>query len=224
MAFAGDISIDEVSIQPITCPEPTNLGFVSSTANSITVSWTTGGAANWLIGYRVAGAPGPLTIVAAAVNPYTITGLIPETEYEIFVKDSCAAGDVSLWQGPLNANTQCAPINAPWLEDFDGAEWVPGLPNGLNENNEISSCWIRPSALGPNFGSWSGPTQSAGTGPSSGNGGGGGYIYTEVSGGANGAGLINSPKIIVPTTFVNPRPELLLSHVWCRPGFAGSSD
>lgn len=203
--FASDISIDEVGIQPITCPEPTNLAFVSNTPSSIAVSWTTGGASNWLVGYRIAGTTGAFTIVSATVNPYTINGLTPDTEYEIIVKDSCAARDVSLWQGPITASTRCAPITAPWLEDFEGADWVPGIANGLNEGNEISNCWTRPSALGPNFGSWSGPTQSAGTGPASGNGGAGGFIYTEVSGGANGAGLITSPDIIVPASFGNPR-------------------
>ena len=203
--FEGDIAIDEVGIQPVTCPEPTNLNLVSRTTTSITLSWTTGGAANWLVGYRLAGSGGALNILSATTNPVTITGLTPDTEYEIFVKDSCAVGDVSIWQGPLIAATRCLPFTAPWLEDFEGAEWVPGIANGLNEGNEISSCWSRPSAFGPNFGAWSGPTQSAGTGPASGNGGSGGYIYTEVSGGANGAGLITSPDIIVPSSFANPR-------------------
>lgn len=203
--FAGDISIDEVSIVPITCPEPTALNFISSTFNSITLDWTTGGATNWLVGYRVAGTTGALTIVSATTNPFTITGLAAETTYEILVRDSCAAGDVSIWQGPIEGSTKCAPIAAPWLETFDGGDWVPGVPNGLNGGNEISGCWSRPTELGPNFGSWTGATQSANTGPSSGNGGAGGYIYTEASGGATGAGLITSPDIIVPASFVNPR-------------------
>ncbi len=203
--FAGDIAIDEVSIIPITCPEPTNLNFISSTSNSISMGWTTGGASNWLIGYRVSGSTAPLTIVAATSNPFTITGLAADTRYDIYVKDSCAAGDVSIWQGPVQGITKCDAIIAPWLEDFNGSDWVAGIPNGLNEGNQISSCWSRPDDLGPNFGSWTGGTQSANTGPSSGNGGFGGFIYTEASGGATGAGLITSPDIVVPASFLNPR-------------------
>lgn len=203
--FLSDIAVDDFWIgEAPSCPRPTNLTSTASTTTSITLSWTTGGATNWLVGYRPSGSGVPLVIVPVGTNPFTVTGLAPSTSYDFYVKDSCAAGDVSLWTGPLSISTLCGVATAPWSESFDGADWVPGT-GALNTGNLISQCWSRPSVNNPNFGTTSGPTTSTTTGPSSGFGGGGKYIYTESSGGSSGSGTITSPSIYIPSNLVNPR-------------------
>ncbi len=200
----ADAAVDDISVKEApACPRPVNISQTTSTTTSITLSWTTGGATNWLIGYRGAGATGPLTIVAANTNPFTITGLTPSASYDFYVKDSCALGDVSLWEGPFGAGTQCGIAVAPWSESFDGSSWVEGT-GFQNVGNIINSCWSRPSVNNPNFGSKLGGTTSGGTGPSADVSGNGKYIYTEASG-AVGTGEITTPYIYVPNSLQNPR-------------------
>ncbi len=202
---AADVAFDDLTIdEEPSCPEPQNLAINSSTNTSITIGWTSGGASNWLVGYRPSGSSIAFTIVPAATNPFTITGLSPSSSYEIFIKDSCAAGDVSIWKGPETGTTLCGVATAPWAENFDGSVWVEGT--GLtNVGNQISNCWSRPSANNPNFGTGSGTTTSGGTGPNADVSITGNYIYTEASGGASGAGEIITPFIYIPSSLQNPR-------------------
>ncbi len=203
--FLSDIAIDDFWIgEAPTCPRPDNLVSTAQTTTSVTLSWTTGGATNWLVGYRPTGSPAPLTILSATTNPFVVGGLSPSTSYDFYVKDSCAAGDVSLWTGPLSVSTSCGLVTAPWNESFDGAEWVPGT-GALNANNQISQCWSRPNANNPNFGPLAGASTSFQTGPSGPYGGTGKYVYTEASGGGIGTGEISSPSIYIPSNLVNPR-------------------
>ncbi|MDZ7846125.1 MAG: fibronectin type III domain-containing protein [Owenweeksia sp.] len=122
--FPGDIAIDDVAVEEITCPAPDSLQFVSSTPTSIDVSWKSGGASQWQIHYRVAGSGTAFNYLSALSNPTTIAGLNPGTSYEIKVRDSCATGDVSEWEGPILANTTCSAIGAPWSENFDSGAWI----------------------------------------------------------------------------------------------------
>ncbi|WP_417589801.1 fibronectin type III domain-containing protein [Owenweeksia hongkongensis] len=202
---AADVAFDDLTIdEEPSCPEPQNLAVTTSTNTSITISWTTGGASNWLVGYRPSGTSVALTIVPASTNPFVINGLSPSSSYDIFIKDSCAAGDVSIWKGPEIGTTLCGVATAPWAENFDGSVWVEGTGLG-NVGNQISNCWSRPSISNPNFGTGSGTTSSGGTGPLSDVSISGNYIYTEASGGASGAGEITTPFIYIPSSLQNPR-------------------
>lgn len=203
-AFNSVIAIDDLDIheQP-SCPKPQSITSTASTTTSITLSWTSGGASNWLIGYRLAGTTGPLTFVAAGSNPFTVNGLSPSTSYDFYVKDSCGTADVSDWEGPFGGTTQCGVATAPWSESFDGSSWVSGTGFD-NTGNQISSCWTRPTTNNPNFGTRTGTTQSFGTGPDSDVSSTGNYLYTESSG-SSGSGEITSPYIFIPTTVVNPQ-------------------
>ena len=111
-----DISVDDVDIhEDPTCPKPTNFAASNVTNNSVQLDWTTGGATNWLVKYAAG------SIVAVGSNPYSLTGLSPNTTYNIYVKDSCGTGNVSDWVGPITVTTLCGMETAPWNEDFEGA-------------------------------------------------------------------------------------------------------
>ncbi len=207
--FASDIAIDEISIDTNSCPIPTALVATASTAGTISLNWITGGATNWLVGYRAAGSTGPLTIVSATTNPFVLGGLTASSTYDIYVKDSCSAGSVSEWVGPVTYITQCGLVTAPFSENFDGTNWTSGV-GAVNNGNIISSCWARPAATNPNFGTRTGVTLSAGSGPSADVSGLGNYLYTEASGGATGTGEITTPSIYIPASMVNP--ELVFSY------------
>ncbi|MDZ7846119.1 MAG: fibronectin type III domain-containing protein [Owenweeksia sp.] len=159
-----------------TCLPPNGLNVLSMGTNSVQLNWNSGGATTWQIEYGPVGfAPGNGTIVNALSNPFTVTGLAANTNYDFYVRDSCATGDVSSWQGPVSALTTCGTFTAPWSQNFDGTAWVAGVGAG-NAGNQISQCWNRPSANNPNFGSQNGGTFSAGTGPSADYSGIGNYL------------------------------------------------
>jgi len=199
------IAIDDFEIrQTPTCPKPTAVTATASTSNSITISWTSGGATNWQIFYRPAGSTAPFTQVNTSTNPFTLTGLNASTTYEIEVKDSCGVNDVSLASNTLLANTACGVVTAPYFEGFDGPSWVIGT-GFQNQNNQIDPCWSRPNGNAPNFGPFSGATTSGGTGPTQDASGNGKYVYTERSGAASGLGEITTPQIFVPTSLQNPQ-------------------
>ncbi|MDZ7846107.1 MAG: fibronectin type III domain-containing protein [Owenweeksia sp.] len=145
--FSANLCLDDFWIgESPSCPRPSNIQVTTSTTNSISISWTTGGATNWLVGYRLSGSGGPLTILPAGTNPFTINGLNSSSTYDIYVKDSCAAGDVSLWEGAEIGTTLCGVVTAPWTEDFDGSSWVSGI-GAQNNNNQVDQCWSRPSLV-----------------------------------------------------------------------------
>ncbi len=197
----GDLAIDDVSVaQLVTCPAPTGLVATRLSASSIQLSWTTGGATSWRVTY---GAPGFLPVsgtkLNATSNPFIITGLSPSTTYEFRVKDSCAANDVSGWSGSAKAMTDCGPVPAPWMEDFEDANWV--VPAAHWAYGAIDTCWSRPSGAlywwRPN----SGPTPTAltniGTGPSSDHTTGSGkYMHGEAQTGS-GVAVLHSPNVIL---------------------------
>ena len=202
----SDMAIDEITIDEApACPQPQALAGSNITANSVTLSWTTGGASNWQIEYGPTGftpGTGQGTIVNANTNPFVLS-LGASQVYDIYVRDSCGVGNVSAWTGPETVTMPCGIAVIPWTETFDGANWTPGF-GGQNNGNGISSCWSRPSFANPNFGTGTGGTASANTGPAADVSGNGNFIYTEASGGATGPGSITSPQIILSTSVANP--------------------
>lgn len=101
--------IDNLSIVNPSCVIPTALGVDNVTATSADLFWTTGGASDWNIEYGPTGFTlGGGTKINVTNDTITITGLSANNAYEFYVRDSCGAGDVSLWEGPFAFTTPCA--------------------------------------------------------------------------------------------------------------------
>jgi len=136
----------------VSCPAPTNLT-VSQSTNDATFNWTSGGATDVNYVFGPAGVtPGTGTISSTTGSSVQITGLMPSTAYTFWVRDSCAAGDVSAWTGPLNFNTLCVPASIPYLRDFDGPNFPPlcwDLTGGSQVVSQNSSDYLR-----ANFWGW----------------------------------------------------------------------
>lgn len=202
----SDMAVDDIIVQEApACPQPQALVSTNITTNSVDLSWTSGGASNWQIEYGPSGftpGTGQGTIVNVNTNPYTLS-LGASQVYDIYVRDSCGLGDVSVWAGPVTVSMPCGVAVIPWLETFDGANWTPGF-GGQNNGNGISSCWSRPSFANPNFGTYTGGTGSVATGPVGDVSGSGNYLYTEASAGASGPGSITSPQIFLDPVVANP--------------------
>ncbi|MEN8902311.1 MAG: fibronectin type III domain-containing protein, partial [Nonlabens sp.] len=140
--FASDIAIDNVTIaEAPTCSSPLGLTLDASTATTLDLSWTNGGTETaWEIEYVDAGeAQGTGTIVAAATNPFTVTGLTSNTSYDLYLRSVCAAGDESVWIGPLSVTTDAA---------CGDTVYDTGGPTGNYSNNETYTITYLPENVG----------------------------------------------------------------------------
>lgn len=139
-------SVDDISVrQAPPCPKPQQFQVVGTTSTGATLSWSGTGATPWVIRYGIGiVTPTSGTRVVVNSNPFTLTGLNPSTTYTAFLKDSCT-GSVSQWVGPISFTTDCAPVLAPYLEDFDGPDFTIGI--GTNPGN-LGTCWNRVASQG----------------------------------------------------------------------------
>jgi len=65
------------------------------------IAWTgSGSATGYSVRYRMAGSS-QWTTRQASGSPYTISGLMPETEYEVQVRSICGSSDLSGWSTSL---------------------------------------------------------------------------------------------------------------------------
>ncbi len=93
--YGTEMSFTTDNQQQETCPSPTNVEATSITDNSAVISWTQqGDVTSWDVNYRVAGADSWNT-VSTSSNPHTLTGLTPETSYEVQVIAHCTNGVTS---------------------------------------------------------------------------------------------------------------------------------
>lgn len=197
--FAGDICIDDISISDlITCPAPSFLSVTNITATQADLSWTENGSAtNWNIEYGPAGfTPGSGTVVAVSTNPYTLTGLSPQTNYDFYVQSDCGGGDLSFWTGPSSFLTLCGTASTPFVDNVES--------HSATTNLTTSNCWT--SNQTGSF-SWditaSGTTPSFGTGATAANSG-TKFFFTEASSGTIGdVANLYSPAMDI-TSLANP--------------------
>ena len=91
-------AIDNVSIEVVTCVTPTALTYnpASITATSVELSWTENGeATDWQI--ELTDEDDNTNIIDTNSNPFTLSGLNPETEYTVRVRAYCDADHQSRW-------------------------------------------------------------------------------------------------------------------------------
>lgn len=139
---AQGISLDDLSFRETpSCPKPDSLESLDIGFSSVTLDWISGGANNWELSYGTnLTNPSSGTILPASSRPFDLNGLNPDTEYDLFVRDSCGPGDVSFWVGPLQVRTRCLPVKAPYQQDVEASNIQAGTFSTLGT---IPSCWRR---------------------------------------------------------------------------------
>lgn len=147
----NQIDIDDISIDEAPpCPRPTPLTVLNVFPTTVTVNWGTSGTAPWQIEYGAKNfAPGTGTRITSYTNPYTITGLSADTEYDIYVRDTCGVLGVSIWTGPVTVKTDCSPISTPYTENFDDASWMGAGYVGYQ--GTLKTCWNSPEEVSRPF-------------------------------------------------------------------------
>ena len=119
------VGIDDFAyeVQP-SCVPPSNATALPASTTAL-LSWshgtpsTTGSVVTWgPAGYN----PGTGTVsnaVNVSATSYNITGLTSNTAYTAWVADSCGAGNISPWHGPINFTTSCVAATLPYSDNFD---------------------------------------------------------------------------------------------------------
>ncbi|MDR9442638.1 MAG: hypothetical protein RI842_07950, partial [Schleiferiaceae bacterium] len=105
-----DYYVDNFCITPYSgnCPAPTNLSTANAGCDSVEVSWTSNSGSS-VLQYGPAGfTPGTGTFTGVVTSPHSITGLNPNTAYDVWVADTCG-GDTSMFTGPVSFTTANAP-------------------------------------------------------------------------------------------------------------------
>ncbi len=131
-----------VNIAPApTCPQPTLVTNLGATNTEIELGWTVGGAeTSWQIQYGPQGfALGTGDSVVAGTNPFTLTGLNPNSFYQVYVMAICSATDSSYYTGPVSFNTYNQGVYIDWSEDCPSGGFVDISTTGTNLNTTDDS-------------------------------------------------------------------------------------
>jgi hypothetical protein len=131
----GTVYLDDFVWEAIpTCTDPSALVSANVTSSSVDISWDAPNPAPAL-GYQyvIATTNTPPTGAGTAVTTtfaQVTTGLLPSTQYFVFVRSICSTTDASPWAGPITFTTSCAPITTlPHVEPF--TTFLPSI------------CWLR---------------------------------------------------------------------------------
>lgn len=145
--------LDDVVVDYIpSCPKPLNLTSINTAHNSLELTWIESGMPSfWEIEYGETGfTQGTGTVIQVANNPTTITGLTPLTYYDFYVRSVCAPGEVSNWSNKRTFCTTQAPVDVPFVIDFEtpsgfafannpsGVNWYIGNAQDVNNTNDGS--------------------------------------------------------------------------------------
>tara|TARA_R110002050_G_scaffold123299_2_gene242015 strand:- start:826 stop:4776 length:3951 start_codon:yes stop_codon:yes gene_type:complete len=99
-----DIRVD-VPGGSVICPQVSNISVTNESCSTADLSWTsvTGGS---IIEYGPIGfTPGTGSFTSAITSPFTLTGLSPNTGYDVYIADTCGLQDTGDYVGPTPIST-----------------------------------------------------------------------------------------------------------------------
>ncbi|WP_298952860.1 fibronectin type III domain-containing protein [uncultured Nonlabens sp.] len=109
---------------PPSCLEPTSVVIDTIDATSASASWSSlSDATVWQVEVQPTtipqGTTGAIYENLTSTNPQAISGLSPQSTYDLYVRADCGAGDFSSWVGPITFTTLCGVVTQyPYVTDF----------------------------------------------------------------------------------------------------------
>ena len=135
---SNNLRLDDVTLGYIPqCQHPVDLVVDAVTAESVDLHWTeVGDASMWHVEYGLAGfTPGEGDLETVYDTFHTISGLTPNTEYDVYVWADC--GGLESTSIDATFRTDCGPIvNLPYSEDFETGIYTASPDNYI-------LCWGR---------------------------------------------------------------------------------
>ena len=139
-AVSRTISTDNINQRPATgqvytftppppCPDATGLAVVVTSPTTASVSFVPGaGNTSYTLSYSATGPGNPILNQAATGSPALLTGLLPNTTYEVHISSTCASGALSPGAGASIYFFTPAPPNSSsnWTGTVSRAWNVPG--------------------------------------------------------------------------------------------------
>lgn len=122
------------------CMPPSQLNIVGVTASTAEVEWSSPADQDtWHILVLPEGSDAPTETTTGFEevdeNPYTIEGLDPTTNYDLYVRADCGTDGASLWS-KMSFTTGCTTFNIPFWEGFNSDSSTEQCWTVLNENND----------------------------------------------------------------------------------------
>ncbi|PWH84826.1 GEVED domain-containing protein [Brumimicrobium oceani] len=123
VSYGSTVDFNLTIVSPPSCLPPNSLTVNNVTDSSLALGWTENGTATtWNIEYGPTGfTPGTGTIATVTSNPFTINGLMSNSNYDFYVQSDCGGGDLSYWSSVLGpVLTECSSYLANgFCEGFD---------------------------------------------------------------------------------------------------------
>ena len=141
------VYIDQISIMPTpTCFKPTSFSVKDVMSTEATVEVVDVDHTNVVdVEYGLSGfVQGSRTTVQIPVGDsiITLTGLVPQTAYDVYVRNHCSDEDISEWLPKQTFVTMCAAdvvtADSPFMEDFESYSLG-------NVDQDLAGCWIQSS-------------------------------------------------------------------------------
>ena len=131
-AYVDDITLDIIPL----CPEVEDLAASQITTNSCLISWDEQDTAtSWTVEYGPTGfTVGTGTSQLVTTDTLTLTGLAPNTLYDVYVVPTCT--DNRGGRASISIRTNCLGLDTlPFFEDFETAA------TGSSTSNSFLNCW-----------------------------------------------------------------------------------
>ena len=148
--YLDDIEVDYAP----ECLLPTNVRITNITSSEATVNWgASENETDWQIVYGPTGFSLDETEpISINVNPYTLTGLDPNTTYDVYLRTLCSNGEISEYTAVTTFTTGCAPLSLPYSEDFDsygtGTTAYPTCWQKINNNTSFPYIYAMTASTG----------------------------------------------------------------------------
>ena len=124
-------------VTTLSCTTPDDVTVTDITNNSANVTWTSGSTYN--LRYRENG--GAWTNVTGATSPYALTGLHPNSFYELQAQKDCGADGLSSWSDVVTFTT--APSIVPTVANITGNSSVcPGNTTELTATSDVEVSYL----------------------------------------------------------------------------------
>src|SRR5690606_13025929 len=134
------VYLDDVYYEDLSpCIFPVGLKTTTVGSSTVDFSWTASVAVG-VTGYEYEVRDAMGTVVATNPSPITgttaqATGLIPGTEYTIYIRSVCGTTKGDWTTFPVSFTTLCVALATNFYEDFNST------PTGTSTDNTVPTCW-----------------------------------------------------------------------------------